>query len=144
MPKARAVSASELSVRFARNGPIHMIIATVMRHFCAPVWAVVVSSMFSVACLFPSDSAHETLARRNVAERVRFDLGCDAASLERLGDVTRLGGQMTRMNIGATCAGKRAMYVVTCVSNWGNVTCSAELDAAHQASPASPASAGTH
>ncbi len=84
----------------------------------------------SVACAhtFPSDDEHLTAARRSVEERTRFDLGCDDPAIARLGDVTRLGQQATRTNIGATCGEMRASYVVTCISNWGKITCSAEAN----------------
>jgi hypothetical protein len=88
--------------------------------------------------MFPNDTAHETAARRNVAQRVKFDLGCDGAELVRLGDVARLGQQMTRISIGAACADRSATYVVTCVSNWGDISCNPELDSTHQAPPAAP------
>jgi hypothetical protein len=90
--------------------------------------------------MFPNDTAHETAARRNVAQRVKFDLGCDGATLVRLGDVARLGQQMTRISIGAACADRTATYVVTCVSNWGDISCTPELDSARQAAPPAPVS----
>jgi hypothetical protein len=92
-------------------------------------------------CLFPGEGAFETTARRNVSERVKFDLGCDGATLVRLGDVARLGQQVTRVNIGATCASGDATYVVTCVSNWGSISCTPELNSRHEAAPPAQAAA---
>ncbi len=86
------------------------------------------SSAAGCAHTFPGDDDHLSAAMRNVEERTRFDLGCDDAALAKLGDVTRLGQQATRTNIGATCGDVRASYVVTCISNWGKITCSAEAN----------------
>lgn len=90
----------------------------------------VFAASFSAACAhtFPGDNEHLAAAMRNVEERTRFDLGCDNAAIAKLGDVTRLGQQATRTNIGATCGEMRASYVVTCISNWGKITCSAEAN----------------
>jgi hypothetical protein len=90
------------------------------------------------AGMFPGDEAHQDAAMRNVSQRVPFDLGCPNAQLVRLGDVARLGQQMTRMNIGAVCGDKRATYTVTCVSNWGNISCTPELNSSATATPKSP------
>jgi len=49
-------------------------------------------------------------------------------ALVRLGDVTRLGQQMTTMGVGAKGCGKKATYVVECVSNWGKITCTPRLN----------------
>jgi hypothetical protein len=87
------------------------------------------SALSVSGCLFPGDQAHQTIAERNVMQRVPFDLGCKDGQLTRLGDVARLGGQMTRMNFGVTCGDKKASYVVTCVSNWGDISCTPELNA---------------
>jgi len=76
----------------------------------------------------PNDQAHEAAAQRNVLQRVAFDLGCKDPQLVRLGDVAHLGTYMTRVNLGATCGDKKASYVVTCVSNWGSITCTPELN----------------
>jgi hypothetical protein len=80
--------------------------------------------------IVPNDQAHEAAADRNVLQRVAFDLGCNDPRLVRLGDVAHLGTYMTRMNIGVSCGDKKATYVVTCVSNWGNITCTPELNSA--------------
>jgi hypothetical protein len=61
--------------------------------------------------------------------RAPFDFGCPDPHLIQLGDVARLGQQMTRVNIGVTCPDKKGSYVVTCVSNMGDITCTAELSA---------------
>lgn len=80
------------------------------------------------ATLWPSDAVHEQAAIRNVRERAPFDLQCKDPTVTKLGDVARLGQQMTRTSFGVTCAGKQASYVVTCVSNYGKVTCTPELN----------------
>ena len=77
------------------------------------------ASLAACAHTFPGDNEHLAAATRSVAERTPFDLGCDDAVLAKLGDVTRLGQQATRTNIGATCGEQRATYTVTCISNWG-------------------------
>jgi hypothetical protein len=79
--------------------------------------------------MFPNDQAHVEAAMRNVQQRAPFDLGCNTPKLVPLGDVARLGQQMTRMNIGVTCDEKRASYTVTCVSNMGDITCTPEINA---------------
>ncbi len=88
------------------------------------------ASLSAIACAhtFPGDDDHLAEATRSVAERTRFDLGCEDAVIAKLGDVTRLGQQATRTNIGASCGESRASYVVTCISNWGKITCSAEAN----------------
>ena len=63
-----------------------------------------------------------------IVRKRRFDLGCKTPEVVRLGDVARLGGQMTRMNSGVSCGEKRATYTVTCVSNWGDISCTPELN----------------
>jgi hypothetical protein len=65
---------------------------------------------------------------RNVKERTTFDMGCDDAKLVQLGDIAWLGTLMTRTNIGATCGDKRSSYTVTCVSNWGTLSCTPEIN----------------
>ena len=80
------------------------------------------------AGMFPGDDAHQDAAMRNVSQRVPFDLGCSDAKLTRLGDVNRLGQQMTSMNIGVVCGEKRATYTVLCVSNWGKITCTPTMN----------------
>jgi hypothetical protein len=91
------------------------------------LWA---SLLVNCGSIVPNDEAHEAAADRNVQQRVAFDLGCKDPQLVRLGDVAHLGTYMTRMSIGASCGDKRATYVVTCVSNWGNITCTPELNSA--------------
>jgi len=86
------------------------------------------ASLTACGGMFPNDQAHEAAALRNVKERAPFDLGCDNPKVVRLGDVSRLGQQMTRTNFGVTCDGKRVTYVVTCTSNMGEITCSPEVD----------------
>lgn len=88
----------------------------------------VTASVSGCAHTFPGDNEHLVEARRAVQERTQFDLGCDDAAIAKLGDVTRLGQQATRTNIGASCGETRASYVVTCISNWGKITCSAEAN----------------
>lgn len=92
--------------------------------------AALLSASLLVGCggLVPNEQAHEAAADRNVQQRVAFDLGCKDPQLVRLGDVAHLGTYMTRMSIGASCGEKKATYVVTCVSNWGNLTCTPELN----------------
>ena len=94
--------------------------------------ALLLSAGLLVDCggLVPNDQAHEAAADRNVQQRVPFDLGCKDPQLTRLGDVAHLGTYMTRMSIGVSCGDKKATYVVTCVSNWGNITCTPELNSA--------------
>lgn len=75
--------------------------------------------------VFPGDQDHEAKAFSAVQQRTAFDLDCESAELTRLGDVTRLGQQMTAMTIGARGCDKKATYYVECVSNWGNITCNA-------------------
>jgi hypothetical protein len=91
---------------------------------------VVLSASALLACgsVVPNDQAHEAAADRNVLQRVPFDLGCKDPQLVRLGDVAHLGTYMTRMSIGVSCDDKKVTYVVTCVSNWGNITCTPELN----------------
>jgi hypothetical protein len=98
----------------------------------AAVSALLLSASLLVGCgtIVPNDQAHEAAADRNVQQRVPFDLGCKDPQLVRLGDVAHLGTYMTRMNIGVICGDKKATYVVTCVSNWGNITCTPELNTA--------------
>lgn len=105
--------------------------------------ALCLSAILAAACgsVVPNDQAHEAAADRNVHQRVAFDLGCKDPQLVRLGDVAHLGTYMTRMNIGVSCGDRKATYVVTCTSNWGNITCSAELN---EAATASAASAPVH
>jgi hypothetical protein len=93
----------------------------------APVAVFVLSGCFG-AGMFPGDEAHQNAAMRNVSQRVPFDLGCKDAQLTRLGDVNRLGQQMTSMSIGVVCGEKRATYTVLCVSNWGNITCTPTMN----------------
>ena len=76
----------------------------------------------------PDDAFHEARATAVTEERARYDLDCQELTLTRLGDVTRLGGQMTSMSIGVRGCDKKASYVVECVSNWGNVTCNPQLN----------------
>lgn len=92
------------------------------------ILTLVLAATGGCATMFPSDSIHEQAALRNVKERTSFDLGCEDASLARLGDVARLGQQMTRMNIGAKCGDKKATYTVTCVSNMGKISCTPEMN----------------
>ncbi len=98
------------------------------RHLLAISLFLATSAVAGCAHTFPGDDEHLSAAMRNVEERTRFDLGCDDAALAKLGDVTRLGQQATRTNIGATCGELRASYVVTCISNWGKIPCSAEAN----------------
>jgi hypothetical protein len=94
------------------------------------VSALILSASLLVSCggIVPNDQAHEAAADRNVQQRVPFDLGCKDPQLVRLGDVAHLGTYMTRMSIGVSCGDKKATYVVTCVSNWGDITCTPELN----------------
>ena len=98
------------------------------RLFAAVPLAFAAASLAACAHTFPGDNEHLVAATRSVEERTPFDLGCDDAALAKLGDVTRLGQQATRTNIGATCGEQRATYTVTCISNWGKITCSAEAN----------------
>jgi hypothetical protein len=92
--------------------------------------AALLAASLLVGCggLVPNDQAHQAAADRNVRQRVPFDLGCKDPELVRLGDVAHLGTYMTRMSLGASCGDKKATYVVTCVSNWGELTCTPELN----------------
>lgn len=76
----------------------------------------------------PSDAEHEAAARRNVLERIQFDLGCSEANVVKLGDVGHLNSLMTRTSYGVTCADKKASYLATCTSNWGTVSCTVEMN----------------
>lgn len=96
-------------------------------HAAVP-FALLAVCLVACAHTFPGDDEHLTAAHRSVAERTPFDLGCEDAALAKLGDVTRLGQQATRTNIGASCGDQRATYTVTCISNWGKITCSAEAN----------------
>lgn len=78
--------------------------------------------------LFPGDDEHEARARTAVQQRVAFDIDCQQVQITRISDVTRLGGQMTSMSLGATGCGKKASYYVECVSNWGKITCNPQLN----------------
>lgn len=87
----------------------------------------------SCATLFPNNTAHEAAARKGVMERTAFDLGCPSPTVSRLGDVSRLGQQMTRTTFGVTCRDddgreRKGTYVVTCVSNWGDISCTPEMN----------------
>ncbi len=97
------------------------------RAAAAPALLLAASLLVGCGGIVPNDQAHEAAADRNVLQRVSFDLGCKDPQLVRLGDVAHLGTYMTRMNIGVTCGDKKATYVVTCVSNWGDLTCTPEL-----------------
>jgi hypothetical protein len=104
-------------------------ICVAMKHHGRVGLALLISGS-SAACagVFPNDAEHEGAAFRNVQQRIAFDLGCNDARVVRLGDVARLGQQMTRINVGARCGEKNATYAVTCVSNWGDITCTPELN----------------
>lgn len=88
--------------------------------------------------MFPGDAAHEEAAKASTMERVKFDLDCDDVSLQRLGDVTRLGQQMTSMTLGARGCGQKATYYVECVSNWGDITCTPQMNTRESPAPAQP------
>ncbi|MCK9183487.1 MAG: hypothetical protein M0P13_11515 [Fibrobacteraceae bacterium] len=77
---------------------------------------------------FPNDQAHEAQAEKSIEKRVKFDLDCQDVSMSLISDVTRLGQQMTSMNIGVKGCGKKASYYVECVSNWGKITCSPRMN----------------
>lgn len=78
--------------------------------------------------MFPGDAQHEAAAMAATRERASFDLDCSEIELQRLGDVTRLGQQMTTMSLGARGCEHKATYYVECVSNWGKITCTARLN----------------
>jgi hypothetical protein len=103
-------------------------LASAARAVAATVVVLSSSSLVGCGSVVPDDHAHEAAADRNVLQRVPFDLGCKDPQLVRLGDVAHLGTYMTRMSIGVSCDDKKATYVVTCVSNWGNITCTPELN----------------
>ena len=111
---ARAMSASNVGARVA--GALAAVLTASLLPGCGG--------------LVPNDQAHQAAADRNVRQRVPFDLGCKDPELVRLGDVAHLGTYMTRMSLGASCGDKKATYVVTCVSNWGELTCTPELNSA--------------
>lgn len=94
------------------------------------------------ADLFPSDAKHEAAAKASTLERAKFDLDCEDIELSRLGDVTRLGQQMTSMTLGARGCGQKATYYAECVSNWGKVTCTPQLNSKEDAASTTPADAG--
>ena len=70
------------------------------------------------------------MAMQNVLQRTQFDLNCENGKVVRLGDAED-AGHIKRMSFCATCDDKRATYVVTCVNNWGSVTCNPELNSSH-------------
>ena len=79
--------------------------------------------------LFPSDDSHLQSALMATRERSAFDLDCkEQIQAQALGPANRLGQQMTRFAIGVRGCEKKASYVVTCVSNWGNISCTPELE----------------
>lgn len=85
--------------------------------------------------MFPSDEKHEAAAKASTLERATFDLDCEEIELMRLGDVTRLGQQMTSMTLGARGCGQKATYYAECVSNWGKVTCTPQMNTRDAATP---------
>jgi hypothetical protein len=105
-------------------------LASAARAAAATVVLLSSSSLVGCGSVVPDDQAHEAAADRNVLQRVPFDLGCKDPQLVRLGDVAHLGTYMTRMSIGVSCDDKKVTYVVTCVSNWGKITCTPELNSA--------------
>ncbi len=96
--------------------------ASLLLAACLPACATTGSS------LFPDDRSHEDAARAAVQQRAGFDLGCDAFELVRLSPVGRLGQQMTTHAIGVLGCGKKASYYVECVSNWGDISCTPQLN----------------
>ena len=90
------------------------------------------SMALGCASVYASSQTHSDTAIKSARERAPFDLGCDNPELMRLGDVNFFSQTFTQVTVGAKCGDKRATYVVTCVSNWGNVTCTPELNSAIQ------------
>lgn len=88
--------------------------------------------------MFPGDDKHEAAAKGSTLERAKFDLECEDISLTRLGDVTRLGQQMTSMTLGARGCGQKATYYAECVSNWGKITCTPQLNSKEASAEAAP------
>jgi len=89
--------------------------------------------MFTVGCggsksMFPGDKLHLEAAIESVSKRTAFDIDCKEVDAILLGDITRLGQQMTTMSIGVTGCGKKATYYTECVSNWGKITCTPRLN----------------
>lgn len=80
------------------------------------------------ASTFPNDKLHEEKAQEAVGKRVPFDMDCKDVQMVLISDVTRLGQQMTTMSIGVTGCEKKATYYVECVSNWGKITCTPQLN----------------
>lgn len=88
--------------------------------------------LLGVAAGCASAQTHEKVAKENVLQRTQFDLGCENAQVVRLGDVAD-AGHVKRMSFGVTCGDKKATYVVTCINNWGSVTCNPELNSTQAA-----------
>ena len=89
------------------------------------------------ASTFPNGKMHEEKAQEAVGKRVQFDMDCKDVQMVLISDVTRLGQQMTSMSIGVTGCEKKATYYVECVSNWGKITCTPQLNSIQAAgSPA--------
>ena len=89
---------------------------------------VIAATLAGCGGAFPNDQAHADAAIRSVRQRAGFDMDCPSLQLQRLGDVARLGQQMTSMTIGASGCGKKSTYIVECVSNWGDITCTAKAN----------------
>src|ERR1700722_15077682 len=84
------------------------------------------------ASLFPNDQAHTTAAIDAVRSRTKFDMNCDQVDISPLGNVSRLGQQMTSMVLGASGCGKKLSHTTLCVSNMGSITCTPQVDSIQQ------------
>lgn len=92
-------------------------------------------SLFALAgCVAPQQQLRDT-----TSERAAFDLDCPAAQLSvtQLGDTVIIGrttesAGLERTVYGVTGCGKKAVYVVECVSNVFASRCNAVLNADEQ------------
>jgi hypothetical protein len=85
--------------------------------------------LFLSGCaIFPNDDAHKAAAVDAVRTRTKFDMDCDKVEIIQLGNVSRLGGQATQTVFGATGCGKKVSYTALCISNWGEISCTPELN----------------
>jgi hypothetical protein len=90
---------------------------------------VSIVAILIVGCAaFPNDKRHLEAAIRSVEKRTAFDMDCEEVSSNLLGDITRLGQQMTSMSIGVIGCNKKATYYTECVNNIAKLTCTPTLN----------------
>jgi hypothetical protein len=90
--------------------------------------------LIGCASSFPSDQLHKEKAIEGIEKRAEFDMDCKDVISTLLGDITRLGQQMTSMSIGVSGCDKKATYYTECVSNWGKITCTPRLNSISKSS----------